>query len=484
MRIIRDAAPNWNHYGQYTTYPIEPNDIQSWHLQTWQGWNPKKSKPNLNQPYYRNARLKYSYFCVSKTIGEFTIIWNTASECIVVLSSDEKEELDKYLNTKCAQGQLAYDLFKQGVLVQEDDEEFSKFNYIRQRAATKDSKIKNFIIVPTTECNARCFYCFAEKNLKTQKKMTVQTADEVVEFISSNINMGEEVVFRWFGGEPLIATDMIDYIIDRFNAYFNEKIQYHSIITSNASLLTNIIIDRAITRWHLRKIHLTIDGYREEHDRRKQYLVKGIDQYGHLLKIIPILLDKGIDTVVRLNLDKHNIDSIDKILDDLDCYKDNNHIFIHLTNLQPNDNVCNPDSYFTFTDYVSFYKLIYEKLICKGFYKNIDTLFPKRQMTLCTAGLNNFVLINNDGHLYKCDKECHIEHNCIGSCKEGIIHNARLAYWMDTSLESECKKCRFLPVCQGGCKYYRERNNELISPCIKQKYFSDILLELALLYFK
>lgn len=484
MRIIREAAIDWNRYGCYESkFKTKTASEKTWHLQTWQGWLPEDSGMRTDHAEISDCDLKYSFFCISKTIGDNTIIWNTASESIVALSSTEKEELDIFLKTGQPNSLAVSTLFDQGILVLNDDDEFSKFDFIRNRAATKDDKAKNFIIIPTTECNARCFYCFAQEDLKNQKRMSIQTADEVIRFIISMVSEDDEVIFRWFGGEPLVAADIIDYIITSLDSHYLGKLQFHSIITSNTSLLTDSMIDKAINSWHLKKIHLTIDGYQKEHDQRKRYVETGVDQYAILLKRIPLLLEKGVYTIVRLNLDKLNFESIDLILDDLASFKEYSNFFVHLTNLQPHVGGKTPSRYFLYTDYPFFYRAIYDKLLSKGFYKNINTLVPKRQMTLCTAGLNNFILINNVGNLYKCDKESHNQSNCIGDCKHGIIHNRRLSHWMDTTLDKECRRCQFLPICQGGCKFYRESESDSLTPCIKQRYFSDTILDLINDYF-
>lgn len=44
--------------------------------------------------------------------------------------------------------------------------------------------------------------------------MTFETADAVVHYIEENWN-GELFNVTWFGGEPLLATDIIDYISEQ-----------------------------------------------------------------------------------------------------------------------------------------------------------------------------------------------------------------------------------------------------------------------------
>ncbi|MFR2168114.1 MAG: radical SAM protein [Coprococcus sp.] len=69
----------------------------------------------------------------------------------------------------------------------------------------------NITIYPTQACNARCFYCFEQKEQKYW--MTEETADEVVDYITRTLSVDNELVFRWFGGEPLLGEKIIDRII-------------------------------------------------------------------------------------------------------------------------------------------------------------------------------------------------------------------------------------------------------------------------------
>jgi len=69
---------------------------------------------------------------------------------------------------------------------------------------TKDAAIPNditsYTILPTTGCNARCYYCF-EHGSKVMT-MTRETAGEVVRFITEHCGPKKTVAIMWFGGEP------------------------------------------------------------------------------------------------------------------------------------------------------------------------------------------------------------------------------------------------------------------------------------------
>ena len=67
-------------------------------------------------------------------------------------------------------------------------------------------------IMPTEQCNFRCIYCYESFE---KGKMTKQIADAIVIYIEKNISNYKGIKIDWFGGEPLLAMDIIEYISDK-----------------------------------------------------------------------------------------------------------------------------------------------------------------------------------------------------------------------------------------------------------------------------
>ena len=62
--------------------------------------------------------------------------------------------------------------------------------------------IENYTILTTTNCNARCFYCY-ESNLP-HINMEETTAKRLVEYMIEN-KESNTLRRHWFGGEPLVG---------------------------------------------------------------------------------------------------------------------------------------------------------------------------------------------------------------------------------------------------------------------------------------
>jgi uncharacterized protein len=71
----------------------------------------------------------------------------------------------------------------------------------------------NLTIAPTTACNFSCPYCF-EKGVDV-KTMTEETMKKTVSFIIDRAAItNNRVKIEWYGGEPLLATDVMLLFFD------------------------------------------------------------------------------------------------------------------------------------------------------------------------------------------------------------------------------------------------------------------------------
>lgn len=424
-----------------------------------------------------DSKLIFSQFNLEKTFYDgITILINTMTEAVISLTQAEYEVYANIEATYSYADKLIVQLFLLGFLVKEDDSELFKLEVIRQRSAFASSDAINITIYPTQECNARCFYCF--ENGEKRTPMTLETAKKVVEYITKNITVNDEVVFRWFGGEPLVGAHIIDYITENVDTFFDGKLKFNSIVTTNGFNISDDLIEKATKKWHTKKFHLTIDGYDKEHNKRKNYYDKSINAYQKLLSDMRKLIDAGIFVVCRFNLDKKNISQLDDILHDLEQFKHSDLFYIHTTTLRRPPNAPLED-YILAQDYDWAYDIIWRKMYRHGFYDGIKHILPLRLRGNCLACVMNEVLINSDGNLFKCLQHTTDASHKVGDCTTGVVFNQNYLEWLDVSIKREnCQKCAYLPMCSGGCKEYWYENRPEISPCAREKTYFNTLTEL------
>ena len=318
--------------------------------------------------------------------------------------------------------------------------------------------------------------------------MSEQTADEIVDYITRTLSVDNELIFRWFGGEPLLAEKIIDRIINGIDTFFEGRLMYHSIIITNNSMITDEMIEKFKTTWHVRKVQTTIDGYREEHDKRKAYVDRSVDRYQQTLDNIRKILDADIFAICRFNFDKYNMYQFESVLEDLEEFKNNPKFFIHATTLR--NKIHSEEEarkrYIYPEDYPEFYSYVLGQLFEKGFYKDVINILPLRARNVCLACTIGGLIINSEGKFFRCLQHYLDEENCVGDCQTGLLHNNAYQKWfmLMNQMPEECQKCEYLPCCQGGCKHYRMENKPEASPCLREKFYIDVILDLVHKYVK
>ena len=132
-------------------------------------------------------------YVLQQPVDDGLLLYNTLTCSLLLLSPDEAADIT-------AQGELIDRWF----LVPEAHDDLKLCRQVQQMVAllTPVPKVvTSYTILPTTGCNARCFYCY-EQGTKPVT-MTAETASRVVRYIVAHRG-DEEVECRWFGGEPLV----------------------------------------------------------------------------------------------------------------------------------------------------------------------------------------------------------------------------------------------------------------------------------------
>lgn len=204
------------------------------------------------------SAVKYipSFYNVEEVSGVNRFIFNTATGAILKTSKD----IEKIENFSVSQ---KIQLIKNGFLVPENTEEF--IDYFSKIKPTNKEKPSFFTIIPTTACNAKCFYCYEEGYCK--QTMSVKTISDVTHYLITNIKDTDKFVLDWYGGEPLLCVSAIDSIIQTIKAKVNlQDKHWESSITTNATLFNPDLINKAVLEWQLKSAHITIDGIEDDHN--------------------------------------------------------------------------------------------------------------------------------------------------------------------------------------------------------------------------
>ena len=212
--------------------------------------------------------------------GELILIEKTDNLDITLLPADVGTEWDELIHKRFL------------VPIEFDEmESVKQLRKIARKLRSNNKAITGYTIMPTSYCNARCFYCF-EANFK-HAHMSEETAKCLVEYMANHCGENKKVRITWFGGEPTVGYQRINQIC---NGLQEKGISYNSIMYSNGYLFDDKMIELAVNLWKINKIQITIDGTEKIYNKTKSFINNNINAYQKVLKNIKKLLDEGVSS--------------------------------------------------------------------------------------------------------------------------------------------------------------------------------------------
>lgn len=246
----------------------------------------------LGKPKDPTAPRRITRHCISLSVPEGVLLFHTLTRELLLLSHAE------YTAATASD-----DLFRHYFTVPEETDErelVELVRWVRSTMARKNQKNRSYTILTTTDCNARCFYCYEKGCAKIT--MDTKTAEKTADYIICQSG-GNPVRLHWFGGEPLMNHPAISIICSRLRS---AGIAFQSRMTSNGYLFSDTLADRAAKEWNLKNIQITLDGTEDIYNRSKAYVDAAGSPYQRVLDNIDRLLDASIDVVIRMNMGLHN----------------------------------------------------------------------------------------------------------------------------------------------------------------------------------
>ncbi len=381
------------------------------------------------------------FFLVTTLCNDGTLAYNTLTGQGVLLDDDEATLIKK---EKVEYFERLNELIENWFLVPLDnnDTALSDSLHTMFNALMPKPDLSQFTIFTTTDCNARCFYCYELG--RSRIAMSDDTAKDVADYIIK-ASKGKEVNLTWFGGEPLFNRSVIDIICEKLR---NTAINFKSLMVSNAYLFNEKLIKSAKNDWNLQKIQITLDGTEEIYNKTKAYIYKdGTNPFTKVINNIQGLLERGITVNIRLNVNKNNADNLYSLCDYLagkfSSYK-NFSVYFSL--------ILEYSDFHAKTKFEKEENYMYEKLFELEQHAenlkilNIADLGKKFKTNFCMADSDRNVTILPEGELGKC--EHFSESEFFGS-----IYNDKIDYGVLNSFKEkydkteECNTCFYYPRC-------------------------------------
>lgn len=394
------------------------------------------------QQINEKALYRRASFCVLCEADGVNIAYNTLTKELVELTCAEAKLLSG--DAACADeksGPLIRSYFL--VPLDNDDKKLCDGVYTLARSLQGAEGYTDYTVFTTTDCNARCFYCY-EQNCKKQY-MSIETAKDAADFIVKNAH-GNTVSLTWYGGEPLMNTDAMDIICERL---LQNKIEFTSLLATNASLLDGALICHAREKWHLEKAQITLDGTPRIYEKIKAYTDKAYT-FERVISNIEKLLDASVKVNIRLNIDTHNIDDMYALCDILaERFAARKGFNVYTALLFDCDGAKRPVSN---TDR---YELAKKAIEIEDLLSKSGVLKPRRlknavSSCFCKADSPNSLVILADGRAVKCD--FYTDTHIIGDVKSGIDKDREKEELAAFSKRLDCGGCSAYPVCLRSCE--------------------------------
>lgn len=347
---------------------------------------------------------------------------------------------------------LFEDLKHGGYILRDDIDELEliRFNLLRSRYNTSNLDLT---IAPTSDCNFRCVYCYEKDSIKPII-MSEEIQEKVVEFVKARAESIMHLSVTWYGGEPLLALDIIEKLTKEFlEICEGHKIKYHAGIVTNGYMLTPEAAER-FKELRISHIQITLDGAPEEHDKRRP-LVGGQPTFHRIIsnlratkEILPCKVN------IRINTDKHNVNQVDEVLRILK-ESDLSDVASPYLAMVENSNDCYAESSCYHPEEFSLVEYDYKMRNAW----DMSSSYPRLITNSCGADSNGNFVINADGKLYKCWNDIGIDDRAIGDLlnppSDGVVVPFLQYMMYDPTNDNECSKCKYLPICMGGCPHRR-----------------------------
>ena len=329
------------------------------------------------------------------------------------------------------------------------------------RLASSSGRSVSMTICPTTNCNFDCPYCFEEHK---GGFMSDEVQRDVVSLAEKMINCSGAKYFgvTWFGGEPLMAPSVIENLTrELISLAEGAGAVYESNIITNGYLLDRDNID-LLHRCRVTNAQITLDGIGECHDKTRHLRGGGatFDRITENLRnnTIPFHVN------IRHNVHAGNKKDVQKLKDYVEelARESGNDISYYAAPVHDSDSakergsdvrlLCNEDATDPELD------------------KKYARLLSSRGV-FCGAGRQHSVVIDERGLLYPCWDIVGKEELSYGTAADWDPNDAvrtascpdNLTCFLNSSVpfdDAECKECKWLPVCAGGCPYQRLRGNK------------------------
>lgn len=393
--------------------------------------------------------------------GRSTLFYNLRNGLGFKVSSDHVRSFEELARIEGLAGPLE----RHGFVQQEGETEEVLADYQRLR----ERPLFHLVIMPHQNCNFRCVYCYEKFD---KNKMHPDVEAGLARLVEERMRSGRyrALSVSWFGGEPLLAPDVIERLSARFQQVCAEVgLPYVATLTSNGYFLTEENVEMLL-RSTSQRMQITIDGTQENHDRQR-VRKGGQPTYERILGNLKRMAESDADfrVILRMNVGPENLRDAEAHIAEMKRLFGNDKRFkLYFHNIGhwggENDehvDVCSEQVALQLTHLT----------LDQGMTANPVREWIRPNYTCYAASPESFV-VGADGMVYKCTVALYDERNHVGQLhRDGTLElsQEKMEMWTLAGVQDPtCRQCFFAPACQGdSCPMGRIEHGRRPCPEVK-----------------
>ena len=363
-----------------------------------------------------------------------------------------------------------------------------------------ENELSSVTLQVTQRCNLRCEYCVYSGKYNTRvhsdRNMDFEMAKKGIDYLLTHSKESQELRFGFYGGEPLLAFDLIKSCVEYIESCVKDKkIVY--LVTTNATLLTPAIVGFMVL--HKFDITVSFDGPKEIHDKYRKFADGNRGSYDLVIQNVKYIREKYFDyfkehlsfnTVLN---PKEGYERIAEYLNKEELFRE-----VPLTSGLVSDAGIKEEEKndlsqeFTVEFRYEYFKLMLAKmgrlkaggtsLLVKDQFENVNLLrggkHQRSESELpqkwhhggpCIPGERS-IFLNVDGNFYPCERVCECSEEAVmGNIDEGIVFDKVLRILnVEKNTEKECRECWAYRYCNICIRYAEHEEEKLRKNILKR----------------
>lgn len=335
---------------------------------------------------------------------------------------------------------------------------FSDDSYVGEylSAIRNKSGHLGFILLSTLGCNLNCTYCYEKELVDKRAVLHENTIDKVRNYLLYQVEQYKprKVTIVYSGGEPLLNKKAVLQSSGVLHETFADQgIEFHFSIVTNGTVRLSEADFAKLKRNGLELLQVSLDGPRNIHNSRR---LASFDVYSRVIQFIRDGAAQEVPVVIRVNIDRENVGGLEQLFKEIgELDKQKVAISYYLTE----EPVCERQKCETGSSFEYDHETM-KSATRQAEQYGFSVLRNNSLKSHCMCNVPFNTVIDPTGKLYKCGGMIGVEKEYLGDIERPEAADMEAKRYIENRIKEECRHCKLLPMCMGGCNYTRYGEEE------------------------